>query len=90
MRFRKNAQLGARLFLATDVNPGRRVFPDAHKRKPGLNAARFQRGDAAGQFALDLRGDCAPVNYGALFVGWRFDILGRHLYLRKPQEYVES
>ncbi len=70
MRLGKNAELGARFFFSADVNFRRRVFADAHERQARLHAARFQRGDAGGKFALDLRGDGAPVN----------EIRGRHYF----------
>src|SRR5512138_258456 len=62
MRFGKNAEFGGSLFLPPDVNLRGRIFADAHERKPGLDAARFQGADPRSKFALDLRRNGPPVN----------------------------
>ena len=68
MRFGKNAEFRAGLFLATDIDFGSRVFANADERETGLHAALLQPGSAVCKFALDLRGNGAAVNY----VVWGF------------------
>ena len=62
MRFGKDAEFGAGLFLAANIDLGRRVFADAHEREAGRHAALLQLRHALRQFAQDLRGDGAAVN----------------------------
>ncbi len=62
VHFRKNAEFSAGFLLATDINPGRRVFANTNEREARSNPAFVQFSDALHQFPLDLRGDGAPVN----------------------------
>ena len=69
VRFGNDSEFGAGLLLASDVNLGRRILAHAHKREAGYDPACLQRGDAPGQFALNLRGYGAAINDGCHVVG---------------------
>ena len=60
--FGKNAEFGTGLFLAADIDLGRRIFADTNEREARSDPALAQFNDALRQFPLDLRGDGAPVN----------------------------
>jgi hypothetical protein len=60
--FGKNAEVGAGFLLATDINPGRRIFAHTNEREARSDPAFVQCNDALRQFPLDLRGDGAPIN----------------------------
>ncbi len=62
MRFGNDAQFGAGLFLATDINLGGGVFPHPHKGQPGNDPLRFQLRNPGSQLALNLRRDGAAIN----------------------------
>ena len=62
MGFGKNAEFGAGFLLATDINPGRRIFANTNEREARLDPALVQFSNALRQFTLDLRGNGAAVN----------------------------
>ena len=62
VRLGRDAEFGASLLFASDINFGRWIFADAHEREARLDAARFECGDALREFGLYLGRDESTVN----------------------------
>jgi len=62
MRLRKNAQLGAGLFLPAHIHLRCGVFADSNKCQARLETAPLEGGDPLGQLPLELCGNSPPVN----------------------------